>query len=597
MAGAFALGGLFTIAMLLLRSGPDLPDQSAYRFSPFSFEPGGQRGGVWSPDGKAIAYAARQRTSDPYQVYVRYLDAAVPIQLTHGTEPSLPIAWTPDSRRIFLVIGADAAGLWSLAAVGGEPELVIAPPKPEDAKLTVTRTSVSPDGKTVVALNDGPEFKVMISSPPGAPFKAYAPAPYATRNVFNEPMIRFSPDGKTLLLVLNAGRQSEEAWLLPYPPDPGSPPKRTLGDLVSYTGTPSVAWMPDNRRFVLSLGAELNAPQQLWMADSASGERHALTSGTTGLYLPAVAPDGRRLIYSEDSGHFDILSLDLETAAVETLIATERNEWMPAWAAGEQALVYVTDRSGPYEIWLHRPGAADRPIVTGRDFAEPTTWFMAPTLSPRADRVIYTRIERGTVARLWISSVAGGAPVPLTNDNVVAEFPGAWSPDGAYFAYVAVREGRLTLMKVKATGQAAPVVLREDSMSRGGLPDWSPTGEWIVDGTDLVSPDGKTRRSIGDRHSPQLAFSKDGRRLYGLRGEKDRQILFSVDVATLSEKIIGSISSDFAPLSNLSPSIRLSLAPDGKHVVYGSGRFKKNLWMLEGFAETRSRFARLFGRP
>ena len=53
------VGVLVTLAVRVFGSGPALPDQSAYRFTPFSFEPGGQGlSPVWSPDGKAVAYAA-----------------------------------------------------------------------------------------------------------------------------------------------------------------------------------------------------------------------------------------------------------------------------------------------------------------------------------------------------------------------------------------------------------------------------------------------------------------------------------------------------------------------------------------------------------
>ena len=36
---------------------PKLPDQSRYRFTPFAFDPMGQSIPIWSPDGKAVAYA------------------------------------------------------------------------------------------------------------------------------------------------------------------------------------------------------------------------------------------------------------------------------------------------------------------------------------------------------------------------------------------------------------------------------------------------------------------------------------------------------------------------------------------------------------
>ena len=41
----------------LYLSSPKLPDQSRYRFTPFAFDPMGQSMPIWSPDGKAVAYA------------------------------------------------------------------------------------------------------------------------------------------------------------------------------------------------------------------------------------------------------------------------------------------------------------------------------------------------------------------------------------------------------------------------------------------------------------------------------------------------------------------------------------------------------------
>lgn len=78
----FALGAWLT--------DPQLPDQTNYRFTPFSFEPGGQYSAVWSPNGKAVAYAARTEATGPHQVFVRYLDAASPVQITHLAETAEP---------------------------------------------------------------------------------------------------------------------------------------------------------------------------------------------------------------------------------------------------------------------------------------------------------------------------------------------------------------------------------------------------------------------------------------------------------------------------------------------------------------------------
>ncbi len=78
-----------------------------------------------------------------------------------------------------------------------------------------------------------------------------------------------------------------------------------------------------------------------------------------------------------------------------------------------------------------------------------------------------------------------------------------------------------------------------------------------------------------------------------MRPEPDHAVFFSMDIATGAEKVIGSTDKDKTPLSNLNPSIRLSLSPDGKSFTYGTVTLKDNLWMLDGFAARRGLLARL----
>jgi serine/threonine protein kinase len=125
---------------------------------------------------------------------------------------------------------------------------------------------------------------------------------------------------------------------------------------------------------------------------------------------------------------------------------------------------------------------------------------------------------------------------------------------------------------------------------------WSPTGEWIAyndNGFHLISPDGKASKVLGDLHTPYLMFSADGKPVYGLHDDREKLLLFSLDIAIGNEKIIGDVGKEFHPRSNLNPSTRFSLAPDGKSFVYGTGKVKYNLWMQEGFAPKTGLPARL----
>jgi eukaryotic-like serine/threonine-protein kinase len=584
VTAALAVVTLLLAVLVWGRPAPGV-DLNAYRYTPFSFEPGGQGRPAWSPDGTAVAFTAGMKSYEPFQVFVRYLDAPVAIQLTHDPSPTLVLGWMPDGKRIVYRRGRT---LWSVATVGGEPEPM---PLPEDATSIM---ALAPDGTAVamVRADDKGRAGIWTTSPIGAPLKRYEPDPFATDAIFNSPLLFFSPDGRHILLSWTTVR-GNELWLLPYPANPADPPRQVLTNLASYSGTTDVNWMPDNRHVVMPLQLSPGAASQLWLADLQSGERHAITGGTHSIYRGVASPDGTRMIVSEATGSSIIVQVDLQTAAVKALISGGRYSQMPAWAADVPQLVYVSDRNGAQEIWLHGAGSGDRPIVSARDFPPDTTqWFMVPALSPKADRVIYARIERApggglSAVRLWISSIAGGTPVPLTNDTPVFVTGGAWSPDGNWFVYEAPRDGKTALMKVKTSGQATPEVLKDDVGQ--SIPSWSRAGTWITyatkNGDDhVISPDGKTDRRLGQWPTKAWVFSADEKLLYGLRADGDRELLFSADVATGAEKVIGDVGRKYEPSSDLNPGIRFSLAPDGKSFAYAVDQATSNLWLMEGFA-------------
>jgi serine/threonine protein kinase len=579
MIGAFA-GGAALAAVIVFLLRPAAPRPISLRYTPFSFEQGGQTNPVWSPDGKAVAFAARQKETDPLQVYVRYLDSPAATQITHIPQTAAPIDWTTSGRIVFLS-SRSPGGLWSVSPVGGEPEPLLA--------ANLISASVSRDGNAVAVFQRGGDglSTVFISSPPGTPLTPYTPAPFASRTIFNNPNLKFSPDGKQILLIrdTNAG---EEAWLLPFPSGSGKPPHRILQTLPALASTPTFSWMPDNRRVILSAVSTLGAPPQLYLADTVSGEFAVLSNGTTAQALPAVSPDGTKLVFLEAASDYDIVSVDLATVAVTPLIATQRSEQMPAWALKEAALVYVTDRSGQGEIWLHKTGQLDRPLVTTRDFPPDTTkWLMAPSLSPDASRVIYTRVEQSGPARLWMSAVAGGAPVRLTKADTATEFPGSWSPDGNWFAFLDVQNGKPSLMKVKTNGQAQPELLKADLQRAGGfIPAWSPAGDWILytadAGVKLISPDGRQTRDLISLGNALCGFSSNGALLYCGRFEDGVGKVFSVNLDGKAEKVIGSLGPEYAATNSLGPALRFSLAPDGKSVTYSIRKNTSNLWLMDG---------------
>ena len=454
---------------------------------------------------------------------------------------------------------------------------------------------VSRDGKVFATHAKGKDgnYVVEVSDPLGSPFRTYIPAPFASKAIYNYPQLAFSHDGKEILLYRAGDNGKDEAWLLPYPAG-GKPPQRVLQKLPTVGGTPSFSWLPDNRHTVVSLAPEQNSASHLWIADTTSNDLTPLTTGTSAEMFPVVSPDGKSILYDQDASHYDVVSISVEDGTAKTLITTGHEEEMAAWSANQAKLAWVTNRSGRAEIWVRSPDGSERPVVTAADFPAGTNkWFMNPSLSPDGDRLIYARIDGAGGACLWISSLSGGAPVRLTNadTNTTGEYGGSWSPDGSRFVYSGDQAGKYSLMIVKTSGNAAPVVLREAVES--AIPDWSPTGDWITfpddKGWNLVSPDGKNSKSLGKTRVPYLAFSKSGKLLYGIRwnqtGDLTKGTLFSLDPATLKEKVIKEVTADLLPGTSSWPGIRFSLAPDGKSFVYSTATSRKDLWMLQGYRQ------------
>lgn len=552
---------------------------------------------VWSPDGQAIAFSAldRDRGGLP-QPYVRYLASPTAVPLAN-LDGGYPKAWT---RQGGIVLntgrGIASSGLVVVPAVGAEARAFFAFPE-----RTENVMSVSADGASVAALRyDSGRFDVWTAALPDGPFERYEPAPFSSPDSLNVPMLAFSPDGQQLLLMLNPGLGAgEQGWLMPYPADPARPPRRVL-EALPRAWTPMFSWLPDNRHVIVSSAAAIDRPVRLYLADTISGRFRLLVDAPSEAdqIAPLVSPDGKRLLFTEVQRDLDIVTLDVVTGAVTPLIATHRVEEMPAWAADAGVLVYVADRDGKSlgEIWLRDAAGQDRPLVTERDFpGGARSVLMAPQLSPDGSRVIYTRIELdargGAVAmRQWMSTIAGGAPVRLTDSPAVRENGGAWSPGGDWYVY---SEGgpelstglRMSIKKVPTSGRGEPAILVAATAPSRFLPAWSPDGQWILyddDGLKLVSADGERIRDLGIEDSA-CTFAAVEPVLYCILDLPRAGTFAVVDFDGTVVRDVGPVATADRPQALSHPALRLSLAPDGSRIAYSVFRSRSQLWVVDGF--------------
>jgi Tol biopolymer transport system component len=276
------------------------------------------------------------------------------------------------------------------------------------------------------------------------------------------------------------------------------------------TGPSSVAWMPDSKSVVYSMGGTLwrqaldsTIAQQLtdgpgyhyqpdvspdgeWIIFSeyyndalelralhvASGRIQQLTTGGAVNLDPRFSPDGRRIVFvsTEFNRRFHIFLADFADGKLanirrltgETKAAQPRyyyslydHEISPAWSPDGREILFISNRGhqhGSGGIWR-------MPVEPGADAVEihreETTWRARPDWSRDGKNIAYSSYLGRPWNQLWATTAdAGGYPFPLTYGDFDNTAP-RYSPDGKRIAFISNRTGNTSLWILDTLGGAS----------------------------------------------------------------------------------------------------------------------------------------------
>ena len=561
-------------------------------FRPLVVEPVPVAVPVWSPDGRTLAYLAA--TGNRFRLFLRDVESSQSTLVTTQELDGTSLFWSPDGSRLYFT-RVEEGDLMQVGAGGGEAQVVAtAVDNADRGRLTRPggglKACISPDGRTIVLTRADKGGVRLWSKDAGSGTMrvlevAGLPQPLATVQA-----LAFSPDGASLAMIASttALNDARGVWLISWP---AAAARHLFDDARYLAANPSIAWMPDSRRFVTNGYPAHGGANRILMADVKAGTLTPLSDGKDDEFGPSVSPDGSRIAFMSRRSGLDLIQFPVDGGPPEPLLATSRSESNPDLLRSG-LLAYVSDADGPPEVRIRAGGDAwPRTIGGARDAgADRATQPVEVRLSPDGQRAAVG--ASASEHLIWIYPTAGGARTRL--DPATTDQHGAsWSPDGNWVAFRRLRGGSWEIVKAPLGG--GPAIRLDDAAPGGAQTDWSPDGRWIAHwrpgGMRLVSSDGGTRRVLHGLDPRVFRFARDGSRLFAVRrGAAGRWELTIWDVAAGRE--LRTVPLSLAASADIQG---MTLSADESRIVLGAGTATSDIWLLEQFAPAASFWTRWFG--
>jgi WD40 repeat protein/predicted Ser/Thr protein kinase len=427
---------------------------------PFRMEGAGTAGG-FSPDGKLVLTASKDKTAQLWQV-----SSGKPVgPRLHHQDIITSVGFSPDGR--FILSGSEdkTARLWEVASTESH-RLSLAHPS------TIQAAAFSFNGKMVVTGSEEGDIRIWDVATgklrgPGLKHQKLVKA------------VAFSPDGKTLLT--GSWDATARLWEVAT--------GRLLHLLPHRKQVWAVAFSPDGKT---ALTGSLDGTAQLW--DAATGQPIGLPlhhRRGAGVYSVAFSSDGKRIV----TGGGDDTAQVWDAAAQQPMSPPLQHKdevWRAIFSSDGRFVLtgsldgtaqvwdaLTGDRLGPSlphqgKVWAVAFSSDDSLILTGSDDQGGTArlWetvtgqlrgdplqhqgiVRSVAFSPDA-RLVLTGSEDKT-ARFWDAATGRRCGPPLQHEHLISS--AIFSPDGKTVLTVGLKAARLWKVPVPVEGTVERIVL------------------------------------------------------------------------------------------------------------------------------------------
>ncbi|WP_054529141.1 CehA/McbA family metallohydrolase [Erythrobacter sp. SG61-1L] len=328
--------------------------------------------------------------------------------------------------------------------------------------------------------------------------------------------LAWSPDGKELVYSMGGSLWRQEAGS-------GIAEQITAGPGYDYQPD----WSPDGRTIVFARYRK--DAIELWTLDLSSGVQQQLTSGGAVNLEPRFSPDGSKIAFvsTKATRRFRIFTASMSGPFEPVQFSPERksgisryyysafdHELSPAWSPDGKELLYLTnpeDYYGSGSLWRRAVAGGDPVLVR----EEETSWRARPDWAKDGKRIVWASYAGRQWHQLWLTTPGGkGDPLPLTFGEFDAT-SARWSPDGRHVAYISNEHGDGEIRVMDLPGGATRTLAFEaaDYLQPMGALDLTvtgPDGSPVPARVSVIGSDGRAYGAEGSwMHANETFDRKD----------------------------------------------------------------------------------------
>ncbi len=501
-----------------------------------------------SPDGKSIAFSWNGEHQDNFDIYVKLVDAGVPVRLTTDPLVDNKPVWSHDGSFIAFVRekeiikqGDMPRAVYIIPSLGGREEKIV---EYHPGLTDHPSISWSLDNKSIYYTNWSAADKGFVIFKVSTETKEIEQVIQLPKDTWGDQSPSVSPDGNYVSFVR-----------FPTPGKGDIIVKNLLDNSIQSvtnlnTGFDGFSWSSDSRSILFA--GNIDGSSALWKADLSGSAPKKMISGIN-INNPGTSVTGNRLVYAETIENTNIWKIDLRNPQKETELIGSSTFYNlePDISPDGKNIIFVSNRTGNSNIWICESDGTNQSQLTSFFLG----LYVEEHWSPDG-REILIAADRES----YILNTIGGTPqkIPLENS-----FP-AWSEDGTGFYGGKYPDNKI--FKFSKDGKSQ----RQITKGNGIIPQLYGTYIYYVKDFDhhdiwrIPIKGGEEEpvlQGISDFLLRQWAVTKNG--IYFIRDNNGSPVL---DFYNIETKKISHIRN--LPQAVSDPFAKIEIAPDESYILY-----------------------------